>query len=336
MAIDLSERAQPLGQRREVGARGDERADLDGIAAAESRRLGRLDGEEVEAALHAAGAAALLGTVRERHATEPAFPDVRVDDLGLGRSLACREPSEGAPHLHRGGEVCRGAEDAGGVAGGRAPRLGDLRHEAAQARGVAGNEERGEAGRPDAGAVDPGGALLDAGVVQKETRLEAVEPVDDEVDSVEQLADVARAHVDDDGLHGDVRVDAGEASRRRDGLREALADVRLLEERLPLEVRELDDVAVDDPQESDARPGEEARRLGPQAAAAGDEDPGRPDPGLAGLADGAEEDLAGVAIFVGTRHRMGLRRGTAAEGRGGRSLDSRFSRRLWTPLGAEC
>ena len=111
------------------------------------------------------------------------------------------------------------------------------------------------------------------------------------------------AHVDDDGLHGDVRVYAGEAAGRRDGLREPLADVRLLEEGLPLEVRELDDVAVDDPEEPDARPGQEARRLGPQAAAAGDEDPGRPDAGLAGLADGAEEDLAGVAIVVRTRHR---------------------------------
>src|SRR3989304_1212304 len=113
-------------------------------------------------------------------------------------------------------------------------------------------------------------------------------------------------------LDRDVPVRRPEALRG--DLRLRPVDIRLRVEGLPLEVHELDDVAVDEPQTPDAR----ARKEGPGAAPAGARAAGRGGAGGARVAAGAahgRDKGRGVYGFLGERIK-GIR--TRAEGsRGG-------------------
>src|SRR3990170_3151019 len=95
-------------------------------------------------------------------------------------------------------------------------------------------------------------------------------------------------------LDRDVPVRRPEALRG--DLRLRPVDIRLRVEGLPLEVHELDDVAVDEPQTPDARARKEVRGHAPEGAQPDHDRMGRREPALARLADLREDGLATVAV----------------------------------------
>ena len=62
------------------------------------------------------------------------------------------------------------------------------------------------------------------------------------------MLDVGVVDVGNDGLDGDGGVDPGQLAAGGLGLGQVVGDVLLVEQRLPLQVVQLDEVAVDDPQ----------------------------------------------------------------------------------------
>jgi len=99
--------------------------------------------------------------------------------------------------------------------------------------------------------VDHGKPLDPGGVVDNVSSPEVVRAVDDEVVAGEQVADVPLVEPRLVRLHVDVGIEPVDVPRRRLDLR--LAHVGVAVDHLPLEVRALDHVAVDDPDCADAR-----------------------------------------------------------------------------------
>jgi hypothetical protein len=100
------------------------------------------------------------------------------------------------------------------------------------------------------------------------------------------------------GVDVDAGVDAGEVEAGGFGLGEGGAGIGFVEEHLALEVGGLDEVAVDEGKAANAGAGEEAGGGGSGGAYSDDGYVGAGEELLAGLADGGEEDLAGVAVGV--------------------------------------
>jgi len=100
------------------------------------------------------------------------------------------------------------------------------------------------------------------------------------------------------GLELNAGVDAGEMAARGLGFGEGVAGIVFVEEDLALEVGGLDEVAIDEGEAADAGAGEET---GGGCAGGADADDGCvrvQKTLLSALADGGEEDLAGVALVV--------------------------------------
>ena len=254
----------------------------------------RRRGEIVEAAPAAADALA-RGRRRKLQLGEPLLPHVHRDDRPRVGNLPLGQPAQREAALQRGRGVGRRTEDPGRVARRGRPRRRRVRLQAAEARRAPGDEDRGDAAGADARAVDPRHAPLDRRVVDEIPSLEVVEAVHDQVHVGDELADVPRVDVGDDRLDHDVAVDPRDPPRRGRGLRQLVLDVVLVEERLALQVGELDDVAVHDPQEADAGAGEEVRRDGAEPAAAEEQHARAPHPLLSRRPEGGEEDLPRIA-----------------------------------------
>ena len=75
-----------------------------------------------------------------------------------------------------------------------------------------------------------------------------------------ELFDVGRGHVGDERADLDLRVDSRDGPCRGDGLRRPGSGVGLVEQQLPLEIAQLDEVAVDDRDVAHAGPGQEIHR----------------------------------------------------------------------------
>jgi len=124
--------------------------------------------------------------------------------------------------------------------------------------GGAGFEKAGEAGRcrgknshgqtvaGDGGCVNPRTAGFHGNVVDQEARFEIVGAVEKQVDSIEKLFRVARAEIGDNTFDGNRRIDGAELALGRNGLGENVEGIGLVEERLTLQVRGLDEIAIDD------------------------------------------------------------------------------------------
>ncbi len=77
------------------------------------------------------------------------------------------------------------------------------------------------------------------------------------------MIDVRHDRFDDDRA-----VDASELFGSGDGLGQTRLDVGLVEEHLPLQIAQLDEITVDDPQSADAGPDQRVRQYAPQRPAA--------------------------------------------------------------------
>ena len=140
--------------------------------------------------------------------------------------------------------------------------------------------------------------MLHAGIVEQEARLEVVRAVEDDLGVLDNPLDVVGRDVRHDGPHLDLGVDPRDRCGCRHRLRGPRGRVRLVEEELPLEIRELDEVAVDDRDAAHAGAGEQVHRDRAERAAADDHDPAAADPLLARRSDPREPGLTGISIAL--------------------------------------
>ena len=112
--------------------------------------------------------------------------------------------------------------------------------------------------------------------------------------------------VGDDRLDGDGRVDEAQLVGGGDGFGERGGDVLFVVEELPLEIVELDEVAIDDADEADAGADESAGDDGAEGAAAADERAAGGESLLPCFAEGGEADLAVVAVWGFGGHGGGV------------------------------
>src|SRR5207302_3062588 len=133
------------------------------------------------------------------------------------------------------------------------------------------------------------------------TGIEVVRAVDDQVvvlDDVQDVVDVD-AHRQRDHVH--VRVEGPQAPGARLDLR--LADVGRGVQNLALQVREVDDVTVHEPDRPHAGRGQVERRRRPEAAGADEEDLRPEERALPLLADLAQQEVPAVALDLVGRER---------------------------------
>src|SRR5437870_8115946 len=151
---------------------------------------------------------------------------------------------------------------ASGIAGGRAAGRRSFRVEATEPRG----DRRSNRERPrvccDGPAVHERDVRLDRGLVDQETRLEIVRAIDDDVDAIQDLPDRRRMDVPRDRFDLDLGVHGAEAFGSGLGLRPV--DVAFRVQQLPLEIREFDDIPVDESTMPHAGPGEKVGRNAPE------------------------------------------------------------------------
>src|SRR5438093_792952 len=271
--------------------------DRDRLAPAHRRDdLAALRPEELPLALRARGAVRAAG---DSELLELVRPPVEHEELaGWGPPDEELNRLRGLEGSDDGGDR---VQDARGVAGREGAGRGHLREEAPEAgRDLRDNRHR-HAVRGDRAAVDPREASPDRDLVQEEPELHVVRSVHDEVDPFQNGLDVRGVDVLRDPLDGHGRVHDPQPPRGDLRLREV--HVGLVEQHLPLEVVQLDDVAVDEPQVTDTRAGEEARAHRAEGPEADHRDGRGGDLGLAPRPDLGEVDLVARRVpAVGELH----------------------------------
>ena len=184
------------------------------------------------------------------------------------------------------------------------PGGGGFGHQAAEAGRFAGQDRQRLAFGAQAAAVDPRNAELDGRVVEQEPRLEIVGAIDQAIDAVQQPLDVRVIDIGDDRFDFDLGIDLRQPILGRDRLGQAGGHVVLVVEHLPLQVVQLQEVAIDDPQLADAGPGQRVGDHRAERPAADDQRPRsqqlllprateRRKPHLAGIAAGLRVERVG-------------------------------------------
>ena len=89
-----------------------------------------------------------------------------------------------------------------------------------------------------------------------------------------------------------------ETIRRRDRFRQSIGGILLIKQHLPLQIRQLDDITIDNPNESHPRPNQLLRDDATQSTASHKQHARSRKPILTGVANGAKQSLAVVSVHV--------------------------------------
>jgi len=96
-------------------------------------------------------------------------------------------------------------------------------------------------------AVDPGELELDCGLIEQEARFEIIGAVEDDVAAGGEREDIARRDIGDDRLDFNRTIDLPQLFGSGHGFRQRGGNVGFVVEHLPLQIVELEEVAIDQP-----------------------------------------------------------------------------------------
>src|SRR6266478_6146156 len=145
------------------------------------------------------------------------------------------------------------AEDAAFRAGRHKPRRRRLRIKAAVARTIGHAENGGLPLKPENRTVHVWLSQQNAGVIDEIARRKIVSPIDDDIKVLEEFERVGAGQLRFDRLDLNVRIEVRKTRARGFALR--LADVAGAKRNLTLEIGEVDNVKVNQPEFADARGG---------------------------------------------------------------------------------
>jgi hypothetical protein len=143
---------------------------------------------------------------------------------------------------------------------------------------------------------------LDGKVIDQETGFKVVGAIEQEITTGEQFHGILRAEIGDDASHGDAGIDGQQLARSGDGFGKGLASIGFIEKRLALEVRGLDEVAVNDFDGPNAGANEKVGRSSANGAATNDSGARSQQPLLAFEANSGEEHLPRVFFLEKISH----------------------------------
>ena len=233
--------------------------DLNGIAAAHRDVRLRL---ALQIAEIATDTSAALRIFCDADGLEAARPNVARNQAAMEGFGFSGEKLRRFGSLDRGNDACGAVQDTSGVAGflesqaaGPAFRF----EEAGEAGSFAGADRERDAITGNSGGVNPGNAERDGRIIHKEARFEVVGSIENHIEASEQIASILRIQIGDDGLDGEIRMYGPEAALGGDGFWQRVARVGLLEERLPLQIRCFDEIAVDNSEPADSGADEQIR-----------------------------------------------------------------------------
>jgi hypothetical protein len=112
--------------------------------------------------------------------------------------------------------------------------------------------------------------VFDCKVVNEQARLEVVRTVKYDVESSEEFFRVARSKIRDDTRSLNRGINVAELTFSSYGFWQDVAGILLIEKELPLQVRGLDEITVDNPNASHTCAHQQIRRCCPDGAAADD------------------------------------------------------------------
>jgi len=142
--------------------------------------------------------------------------------------------------------------------------------ETSKAGGCARTNGHGETVTGDGSRIDPRAAGFHSDIVDQEASFEIIGAVEEQIDSIEKRLGVARAEIGDDAFDGNGRIDRAQLALGGDGLGEDVEGVGLVEQDLSLQVRRLNEIAVDDFDIADAGANEKIGSGGSDSATAND------------------------------------------------------------------
>jgi hypothetical protein len=140
--------------------------------------------------------------------------------------------------------------------------------------------------------------VFGAGVIDNESRFKVVERIQNEIDILYIVFHGGGIDIVHDGFNVDHRIDAFQFGSGGDGLGEVVPHILFVVKGLPLEVREFDEIPVDDSQETDSRPyqqfgGDAAERTG-----ADEGDASVSNFLLPFCSDGRKSNLPGIPVVI--------------------------------------
>src|SRR5580698_28775 len=159
---------------------------------------------------------------------------------------------------------------------------------ASQAGGLARQDVESHAVAADGCGIDPGKRILDREIVDQVPCLEIICTIEDEFDIFKQRSDVGWSQVGNARFDNDLGVESSDFARSGDGFGKRLCGVRLVEQRLPLQITGFYEVAIDDAKSTDAGACQQGSEYRPGGAASRDGYAGGGEPALALGADSAE------------------------------------------------
>src|SRR5690242_8835938 len=208
--------------------------------------------------------------------------------------------------LDRSDETGQHAEHAAFGAARNEPGRRRLGEETAIARSLLESEDRCLSLETEDRPVDVGLAQQYARVVREIARREVIGAVDDDVVVANDVERVLGGETRLVGLDVDVRIHVANTLSRR--LELGTADVFRAMQHLPLQVRNVDDIEIDEAERADACRGEIERERGAKRAGADEQDASRFELALPVDADVRKDEVPAVA-----QHLLIGQRGTAVE-----------------------
>jgi hypothetical protein len=134
--------------------------------------------------------------------------------------------------------------------------------------------------------------VLRARVVDDESRFEVVQSVKDQIDAVQILFDIRRIYIVDSSLDLNRRIDSAQPGFRCYCFGKITGNVAFIEERLPLQIRKLYKIAIDQPDETNSGTYQLVCSDGSKGAEADKKNTRFRQPLLAGFAYRTETNLA--------------------------------------------
>src|SRR6267154_2375575 len=119
----------------------------------------------------------------------------------------------------------------------------------------------------DRGCVNPGSASLNSKIIEQKARFEIVSAVQQQLESLQQFLYVSRNQISDYPFNFYLRIQQLQLAFRGHGLCQGFTGIVFIKKSLPLQVRRLDKISVNDPQPSDSSTGKQLRGRSSDCAA---------------------------------------------------------------------
>jgi hypothetical protein len=203
--------------------------------------------------------------------------------------------------LHGGDHAGQRPEHARGLAR-RLDTRWRLRVHASQTRCFVGYNRHGEAVAADSGAIHPRLSPLHREIVNQIPRLEVVRPVENAIGVGEKVFYILGSQVGDQRRHMALRRNPLQMICRRGGFRHSIRRIGLFVQPLPLQITDLDKIAVNECQVTDAGSGQCSRLERTQRTAADNGGARRDQPGLPLFPNASKPNLARVTLGLVRSH----------------------------------